>query len=151
MLVSVLSLGLAGCTQIEPYLHLVLANEQLGKWYSGALRHPKAHPAFQQFSDAYHGDSNALRAYFADALTQSESEKINAAGGEELMWTLEILLSRLGDQRFADALAKETSRAQSAVGGFIHTQFLRSYPKTQKILHDSPKIIFPLSKAYGNS
>ena len=113
-----------------------------------ALRYPNENPHYRQFSLAYHGDQNALRAYFAEALKQCETPLIDPEGSQALSSILKTLLARLGDERFARVLADESPRVQSAVRRFISSPFLTAYPTTRSILHHAPKIDFPLDQAY---
>ena len=145
------SLTFLGCAHFQPPIRPVVGIPEFQQWCLRALRQPNAAPAFHQFSAAYHRDPQALRAYFAEARQQCESSLIDAAGGEWLNWTLETLLYRFGDQEFAAVLSRESPRTQSAVGSFVQKHSLLRNPKTQKILHDAPKIDFPLYKTYRNA
>lgn len=80
-----------------------------------------------------------------------ETPLIDGEGSMALCYTLDTLLAHSGDKRFAASLSHETPRVQSAVARFIGSHFLPSYPKTQKVIHDAPKIDFPLNKAYQTS
>ncbi len=116
-------------------------------WDQHALAHPNDAPSYKQFSDAYHGDPTAVRAYFAEALRQCETFGIDAAGGESLDWTLQTLLHRLGDQKFAAILTMEPPRSQSAVGNFLSDPAITKFPRTHYLLMAAPKIDFPLNRA----
>ena len=117
-------------------------------WFRHALSRPTEHPSYKQFSDAYRGDAVALRAYFAEALRLCQSSEIYVEPGETLSWTLQTILHRIGDTRFASVLASEPPRTQAAVGDFLPRQVLVSYPTTRNLLTRAPKIDFPLNKAY---
>ena len=144
VLISLLFIVIAGCTGTQVFY----GPPQSQAWFRHALSRPTEHTSYKQFSDAYRGDAVALRAYFAEALRLCESSEIYVEPGESLSWTLQTILHRIGDSRFAFVLASEPPRTQAAVGDFLPHQVLAAYPTTSKLLANAPKIDFPLNKAY---
>lgn len=149
--VAIFPLMLFGCVQSQPPFHPPIGDLAFQQTSFNALHHPTENPQYRQFSLAYHGDREALHAYFLEALRMCDTPLIDGEGSEGLHYTFETLLARLGDKRFATALSYEAPRARSAVGHFIASSILPPYPKTSQILHDAPKIDFPLDKAYRDS
>jgi len=147
ILVGFVLLAFAGCASYQPPFHPCIGVPEFQQWCRLALRHPNDNQYYRQFYLAYHGDPAALHAYFIDALKQSETPYIDCEASEGLWWTLETLLARRGDERFATALTHEKSRVQSAVVNFFDERFLPQYPKTRKVIETAPNIDFPLNQA----
>ena len=117
-------------------------------WCRRALAHPSAPPE-KQFHDAYHGDSRALSAYFAEAYRLEMAPEMRSHSEEELQWTFETLAYRLGDARFADVLRHERPPVQSAVSHFLQPGRLTGgFAQTQALLDHAPKIDFPMEQTY---
>ncbi len=114
----------------------------------GALAHPDSNPAYHRFSLAYHGQPEGLHAYFAEALRQAESPEINVEAGEDLSWELQTVNVRIGDARFASALAAEPDRMRSAVACCLGGVATPAYPQTARLLASAPKIDFPMLRTY---
>jgi hypothetical protein len=95
---------------------------------------------------AYRGSTLALRDYFRQAVSYCETPKKDASGGEVLHWTLETLLVRFGDKRFAAELEKELPRNRSAIGHYVPAD-ARRYPRTAQLLKEAPAIVFPMDRA----
>jgi hypothetical protein len=113
-----------------------------------ALAHPSSNPAYHRFALAYHGQHEALHAYFAEALQQAESPEIDVEAGEGISWELHTILLHLADARFASALATETDPTRSAVANVLSDINTQAYPQTSHLLSSTPKIDFPMLKTY---
>jgi hypothetical protein len=113
-----------------------------------ALAHPSSNPADHRFALAYHGQHEALHAYFAEALRQAQSPEIDVEAGEGLSSELQTLILHLGDARFASALATETDRVRSAVAYCFGDLNTPAYPETSRLLSNTSKIDFPMLKTY---
>jgi hypothetical protein len=111
-----------------------------------ALAKPDDNHAFHRFALAYRGQPEGLRAYFAEALRQAESPEINVEAGEGLSWELQTVIARIGDTGFAAALAREPERTRSAVASCFAEVASPAYPKTRRLLDETPKIEFPMLK-----
>jgi hypothetical protein len=139
------TLALASCASNNPPFQPTVGVPEFRAWCRSALSHPNEHDYYRQFYAAYHGDLDALRAYFAEAHQQMMSRLIDPAGEEFLSWKLETLLIRLGDERFSSVLFSERPSVQSAVAGSMSSAFPWStFPRTHAILRRSPNIDFPL-------
>jgi len=115
-------------------------------WMGRALNEPDSNPAFHRFALAYRGSSEGLHAYFSEALRQAESPEINVEASEALSWELRTILHRIGDARFAAALAGESERVRSALASCFRGIASPAYPRTNQLLQDTPKLDFPMLK-----
>jgi hypothetical protein len=89
-----------------------------------------------------------LHAQFAEARARMAEPYILAGEDvERLFFTFRDQLRRLGDERFAAALSKESPDVVAAVAGFTDFRSLDSgYPQTRRVLESAPKIDFPAVK-----
>lgn len=131
---------LAGCATSQEFR----GPPELQTWMRSALAHPDRSPAYRRFSLAYRGESEGLHAYFDEALRQAESPEINVEAGESLSWELQTVVQRIGDARFAAALAAEPERIRSAVACCSGEVATPAYPQTARLLSGAPKVEFPM-------
>jgi hypothetical protein len=94
------------------------------------------------------GAPDALRTLFLAAYVRVNQLFL---GGEDLETMSKIfmeVLTAVGDDRFASALSLQRAEIRSATRWFLSDSDPKNFPKTSKLLHDAPKIDWPLSKAY---
>ena len=111
-----------------------------------AFLNPNESEFSRRYVDAWSGNSAAIRYFFADALKQCQSSEIDAEAGMALTYTLQSLLSRLGDGRFESELKKENVITRAAVKFFLGD--VSQYSKVQSLLNRTPAHDFPLLRAY---
>jgi hypothetical protein len=144
------ALALASCASKNPPFQPTVGVPEFQAWCRTALSHPNEHDYYRQFYAAYHGDSDALRGYFAETHQQMMLRLMDPAGEEFLSWKLETLLIRLGDERFSSVLATEWPSVRSAVAGSMSSAFPWStFPRTHAILQRSSNIDFPFMRRVG--
>jgi hypothetical protein len=140
-----ITLLFAGCISQQTFV----GPPEFQLWMRHALDHPNASPANNRFALAYHGKPEGLHACFIWALQQAESPEINVEAGEAIGWQLDTIILRIGDDVFSSALALESKRVRSAVASaFSARGALLTCPKTRRLLHEAPKIDFPMNRTY---
>lgn len=98
---------------------------------------------------ALKGAPDALRTLFLAAYVRVNQPFL---GGEDLETMVKIfddVLHKIGDARFAAALARQRPEVRSATRWFLSAGS-RKYPKTAKLLREAPEIDWPLDEAYRN-
>ena len=136
------ALSLSGCAARQEFV----GPPEFQTWMQHALAQPDKNPAYHRFALAYRGDPEGLHAYFAEALKQAESQETDVEAGEALSFELQTIIRHIGDARFAAALAREPERVRSAVALCFGGIAPRDYPKTRRLLDETPKIDFPMLK-----
>ena len=100
---------------------------------------------------ARRGAPDALRTCFLAAYVRLSQPFL---GGEDLLTmhrVFEDVLTSVGDKKFAGALAKQRPEVRSAAGRFLGGfGKLKQYPRTLKLVRESPKIDWPLDEAGRN-
>jgi hypothetical protein len=109
-------------------------NSDYRRWFDKTLSGPpptrqtERHP---EFYFAFHGDSGAFHKFVNDPDRDAEGEF-----AETWMYECVVLLLKLGDEKFAELLAKEDSPTREAVGVAIDSQINWSkhqFPKTRAL------------------
>lgn len=139
---TILAFVLAGCATPQEFR----GPPDFQTWMQNALAHPDDNSAYHRFSSAYRGRPEGLHAYFIEALRQAESPEIDVEAGEGLSWELQTVILRIGDTRFASALAAEPDLVRSAVVCCFSEVGGAAYPQTAQLLAGARKIGFPMLK-----
>ena len=146
---SVISVFLvAGCATLTVPFKPEVGNPEFREWCRSALSGEKHGIDQALFKEAFNGDRTATERLFQMALDYEMASKMRP---EDEMWltlTIETILYRQGDAKFAALLGAQSGQVQAAVGTFLLQRIDASSPKTATILRSAPKIDFPLEKAY---
>jgi hypothetical protein len=117
---------------------------------------------YNKFFDTWHastaaedlakrGAADALRTLFLCAYVRVNQPFLGGEGDEAMNLVFQRVLVANGDARFARALARQRPEIRSAVRNFLYIHpSLRKFPRTTKLLHDAPKIDWPIDQAYRN-
>jgi hypothetical protein len=98
---------------------------------------------------AKRGEPDALRTMFLCVYVRVNQPFLQGHGEEEMDFALREVIHTLGDDRFSGALAAQRPEIRAALASFFSLlpDEKPRFPRTAKLLHDAPKIDWPLDKA----